>query len=597
MKITNVSLENFTQHRLINQSIDENVVGIVGRNGSGKSNFASAISMAITGEFGKKKKKDLITFGEKSGSINIEGVIKGKPFNVLRKLNNNDCTLSYNNETVDGADSVNDRFLELLGCDKSFLPNMVFVSQTDILGILFGRPAERNKMLQRFFGLEKAAKLELVLGQWKSNISYPAIIDEAQSIEAIKGLEMIIDGNNVMIQKLEELIAKLETEISSIDVERITKNKSRAERKEKYEANIKELDSEIARHKVTLGKIKAPDFTEEDIESLVVESEALDATIASTKKLITLLESAKASGHNDADHCPLCKSKLTEKAQSDMLELLDSSQSLLVIHVDKTCGLKSKIRQNRQELSKHHQVANSTNGALTEAESKKRQYQDALDSTEWPNHPSSVYVEGIQSIDRSQAEVKALLDQMTVLRYNNAKLDKQIEQHNKDLEAAQKVRGLFSNTKVHESRISRVRDVFRHDGISGKYVNYQMNSMSTSINQYLSSFGAEYRVSVGEDNEFICDFGSKIRPAMDLSCGQKVVLSLAFRFAACEMFSTGVDLIVLDEPTTWLDKETIANFKNIIESVSELSDSHNLQILIVTHERSLMPYFRQTIEF
>ena len=124
-----------------------------------------------------------------------------------------------------------------------------------------------------------------------------------------------------------------------------------------------------------------------------------------------------------------------------------------------------------------------------------------------------------------------------------------------------------------------------------------MNQMCSSINQYLQSFNAAYRVLLGEDNEFMCDFGDKIRPSSDLSCGQKVTLSLAFRFASCEVFSTGVNLIVLDEPTTWLDKETVDSFQAIIESISELSDSQNLQVLIVTHERSLMPYFRQTIEF
>jgi len=121
--------------------------------------------------------------------------------------------------------------------------------------------------------------------------------------------------------------------------------------------------------------------------------------------------------------------------------------------------------------------------------------------------------------------------------------------------------------------------------------------MSQSINEYLNRFGAAYNVKLGQDNEFICDFGNKVRPSSDLSCGQKVVLSLAFRFAAREIFTTGVNLIVLDEPTTWLDRETILNFKNIIESISELSDTNNLQTLIVTHERSLMPYFKQTIEF
>ena len=78
MRINKVKLSNFAQHRNLDVDISENIVGIIGRNGSGKSNFAASISMAITGEFGKKKKKDLITFGQKTGSIYVEGNIKNK---------------------------------------------------------------------------------------------------------------------------------------------------------------------------------------------------------------------------------------------------------------------------------------------------------------------------------------------------------------------------------------------------------------------------------------------------------------------------------------------------------------------------------------
>jgi DNA repair exonuclease SbcCD ATPase subunit len=150
MRINKVKLSNFAQHKNLEVDLSENIVGIIGRNGSGKSNFASSISMAITGEFGKKKKKDLITFGEKSGSIYVEGSIRHKNFIVNRSLDSNTTNLSYNSEIFDGAETVNEKFLELLDCDKSFLPNMVFVTQTDILGILFGKQAERNKMLQKF---------------------------------------------------------------------------------------------------------------------------------------------------------------------------------------------------------------------------------------------------------------------------------------------------------------------------------------------------------------------------------------------------------------------------------------------------------------
>ena len=43
MRINKVKLSNFAQHKNLEVDISENIVGIIGRNGSGKSNFAEVI--------------------------------------------------------------------------------------------------------------------------------------------------------------------------------------------------------------------------------------------------------------------------------------------------------------------------------------------------------------------------------------------------------------------------------------------------------------------------------------------------------------------------------------------------------------------------
>lgn len=595
MKITKVKLENFAQHRSVISDISENIVGIVGRNGSGKSNFASAISMAVSGEFGKRKKKDLITFGQKKGSMQVDGLVRGKPFSVYRALHDNTCTLEYGGETIDGADPVNERLLELMGCDKSFLPNMVFVSQTDILGILFGRPAERNKMLQKFFGLEKAARLELLLGQWKSNITYPAIVDEAQSRAAIESLQEMIDENLEKIQGLSEEVEALSKSTGGVDVERVKQNYDSALRRERLEASLNDLNTSCIMNRETRSKLVAPPFKESDLESLQEQLNTNRLSLGAIENLNKLLDAAK--NVDSSSECPICKSALGESAVADMCARRKESDATLAALSEAIRKGERELRQKRGELKEYDEEASSLDGSYKRDMAKIKEVENSLATETFPKFDSKTYMDGIRGIESVQQEIASCRSNISTLESTNKRLEGQIAQHNKDIETAKKVAAEFSGTKIHESRVSRIRDVFRHDGISGRYVNTQMSNMCASINQYLGSFGAAYKVSVGEDNEFICDFGDKKRPAADLSCGQKVVLSLAFRFAACETFSTGVDLIVLDEPTTWLDRETIGNFKNIIESISELSDSHNLQVLMVTHERSLMPYFRQTIEF
>lgn len=593
MQINKVILNNFAQHRNIEQDITENIVGIVGRNGSGKSNFATAISIAISGEFGKKKKKDYITFGEKTGEIQVEGIIRSKPFVIKRSLHLNDCTFEYDGKTLDGADLVNSTILDLLGCDKAFLPNMVFVSQTDILGILFGRPSERNKMLQKFFGLERAAKLELILGQWKSNISYPALIDEESSQISIDNLQKIIDENNQELIRLRKELEESKEELGDISPEKIKKNYEAALEKERLIADLNSVVTDLIRYSEAIRDLQKPNVTQEQIDESSRRLEDLISSTGSIQKIIKILESAK----NCENSCPICNSQLTEDSISDMLSRLEDFQNELESTNQKIVDLQAQIKSQKRTLQVYNSSLITYEGYIKQAKKKEREIEVTLMETPFPQFDSSVYLDGIKQIEKAQSSIQLLSSQIKSIEDNTNRLNSQIEKHEQDIKIAQKLRSTFDNTKIHESRISRIRDVFRHDGVSGRYVNYRMNQMCSSINQYLKSFNAAYRVELGDDNEFLCDFGDKIRPSSDLSCGQKVTLSLAFRFAACEVFSTGVNLIVLDEPTTWLDKETIENFQVIIESISELSDSQNLQVLIVTHERSLMPYFRQTIEF
>jgi DNA repair exonuclease SbcCD ATPase subunit len=597
MKVSRVILNNFAQHKKVEHLFHENIIGVVGKNGSGKSNFANAISIAMTGEFGKKKKKDLITFGEKTGDIFVEGDINGNIFSISRSLHSNQCTLKYGNEEIDGADSVNEKILELLGCEKSFLSNMVFVSQTDILGVLFGSAAERNKTLRKFFGLQKLEELDDALTSWHRNISYPVLIDEDQAKNAISSIRSMIEENESSIQSKLSEIEGLRESIDGIDLNKITKNYSDSLSKNRLSEEISRVIDQLAASEKELSLLVEPSVDLEKMQKLKDISENIDLIIGAQKNELEILQVFLGHKSGSMTECPLCNSSVG----SENLDNFRSREAKLRQDIDKNVfksnEYKKQLRQIDHVISTYEvekkQILKSISNSKELLDIKKKEF----DSKLFPAHPPSKYQDGISFYNNVTSSIHKLESDIALIESTNKKLQIQLDTHLSDLKKANNSKLLYSGTKVHHSRISRIRDIFRHDGLSGVYINHQMNKMSQSINEYLNRFGAIYNVKLGQDNEFVCDFGNKVRPSSDLSCGQKVVLSLAFRFAAREIFTTGVNLIVLDEPTTWLDRETILNFKNIIESVSELSDTNNLQTMIVTHERSLMPYFKQTIEF
>lgn len=80
-----------------------------------------------------------------------------------------------------------------------------------------------------------------------------------------------------------------------------------------------------------------------------------------------------------------------------------------------------------------------------------------------------------------------------------------------------------------------------------------------------------------------------------LSGGQKIALAVAFRFAVYMMFAGKLGLLSLDEPTAYLDDETIARFADLLGKIREIAANMGVQILLATHEHGVMGSVDQTI--
>lgn len=81
-----------------------------------------------------------------------------------------------------------------------------------------------------------------------------------------------------------------------------------------------------------------------------------------------------------------------------------------------------------------------------------------------------------------------------------------------------------------------------------------------------------------------------------LSGGEKIQLAVAFRFAAYCMFASKLGLLSLDEPTVYLDDENVGRFGDLLQQVKQIAQGMNLQVLIATHERSVIPFCDTVID-
>lgn len=145
--------------------------------------------------------------------------------------------------------------------------------------------------------------------------------------------------------------------------------------------------------------------------------------------------------------------------------------------------------------------------------------------------------------------------------------------------------------------LSRVRDWFHYKNGPHTLSAGVLQTMNQEVNRFLSNFAAPFTVEpAGDTLGFLCYFTdgrpmpSTAPDATILSGGEKVQLAVAFRFAAYCMFASKLGLLSLDEPTVYLDSANVGRFGDLLQQVKQIAQGMNLQVLIATHEESVIPF-------
>lgn len=213
----------------------------------------------------------------------------------------------------------------------------------------------------------------------------------------------------------------------------------------------------------------------------------------------------------------------------------------------------------------------------------------------------------ISSAVTTEADVQLIKSKLDNMREQCAKRQS-LEQACKQLEFEQaRLSENYDKTKEAEAQAVKSRDWLETiDVVRGALksaprivVSRNLAKLEASINDLLQIFGVDFFVSAADDGSptFIAEFfDGRKQPARRLSYGQKTVLALAFRVAVNSMFAEEIGLLVLDEPTAYLDQQRIRALAPVLEKLRDLSTARGLQCVIVTHESGLSHLFESTIE-
>lgn len=205
--------------------------------------------------------------------------------------------------------------------------------------------------------------------------------------------------------------------------------------------------------------------------------------------------------------------------------------------------------------------------------------------------------DALTGLQQHELRLATMKGQIAMLKQNMATLDGTIA----GLKERRAKQGTYNEVVA---TIGNVRDWFHYANGPHDLAISVLEELTEDVNTFLQKLDAPFTV-VAEDTglSYKCIF-SDGRPmpaggppdASELSGGQKVLLAIAFRLASYCMFANKQGLLSLDEPTAYLDDNNIGNFCTLLERIKEVARELDLQILISTHERAILPFMDSIID-
>lgn len=700
MIIEKIVLNNFCQHRERKEALGSGMIGIVGKNGNGKTNFVRSLLFALSGDAGGAgKKEDDVTKGESSGYVELFFTIGDKDGYVKRYMNNSRTTLKFGGEEFKSAKDADAAIYGILGISSKLLREVVFVGQGCIENMLFERPADRAKAFSALFGTDSMERIRDLLQRELMTVqaisSADAIVvarQEADTIEkSIILLRAQLDALSPSLLNAQELDAaqavikardnfvRVTTNLEALKVQRADKafqykNKceqlvkltadaailkasvdefrphaeaakerlKNAEAAQRVEARRSALVETISQCQQRLALPLPSGWTTEEEVQLNAAKEVADnlrgpVTLAS--KVVTALSSLGAGEVT----CPTCRQRVSRSFIDEQIRVVKEDGEKLkaaTVFCNNSLSARAAFEKKVAEDSRARDIAN------TRLEASQRELSGLGEqSVSVPITTDRELVYEFEALSSScrnkEMEVASLDGHLRALKNEvdaldtavstmelpdavsseaaeeaNVKLKKHAEVNLSIAGIKGQVQTLESNLTLTQNRITKMEEderkmvkrlsyrklcedarmVLHHDRLPNRVAQVYLASINAKMNEYLEVFQARYSCSIQPDLSVKCHFGEHELVAERLSGGQRIELGLAFRFALYDLFVGHLGLLVIDEPTAWLDDDHIEAVVRVLERVKVHSRSKGMQVIVPTHEARLMSAFDRVIQ-
>ena len=455
MILQQIVLKNYKQYTDFSLNFREGLVGVVGRNGAGKSTIFDAIFYCLFGTDSDKKELIKNTFAAEKDNVELElsFEIGQQAYRVRREFRGKSlkasAVLFRNEETQIASDvgSVNAEMIKLLGMDKDTFKRSVFSGQKELSELSNAAGSVRQSMIQKIMGLERLGKMQKLMTEDRKRLEIEA---KGQRESLLKAEEIVTKEERINF--LAKEIAMFLVRQKVVETDLLLAEKAQNQLKNDFELEDKKLqakneeEKKLAKYETTVVGL------EENLEKLNAERQNL----VLLKETCRAAESSAAQYLKDKNELIALDIIVTKIAEKDKLlalmeveeknflaakQMVEScteklqQQTILrttLNNLDKNIEEKKEfVTKNSEQISQIEQQINQLKGQIKERNAKLAQLQKLGTDTDCPTcfRPlKEMYEATIQSISEEILDYeKTITSQFDTQKDNLSKIKQKLD--------------------------------------------------------------------------------------------------------------------------------------------------------------------------
>lgn len=405
MILNTLRLENYKQYGHLELEFREGLVGVIGKNGAGKSTIFDAILFCLFGRDEGNKAHVRSTFSEPKSTVLLElsfnigevGYLvrrefRGKALAVGAEFFKNDVQIAK------GVSAVNEELVKVLQMERDAFKRSVFSGQKELSELSDTTGEARKRMVRRMLGLDTLDDIQVrvnadlrdqssqALGQQQNLLSEEALNTLQSEIEE---RDKILKINELEFEKAQALLSELkisyQKEQEKFDIEDArykrhnvlqnewTQTQERLEGAQKQQKTLLEKEADLLEQKKAqaagrgeFGEYEAEKKQLESMESerqRHVNQSARQAKVLETKELLTEVANKIALYAKDLTARTAVETQLAEQqVQVASLESEMEARRSELRHIEQQIGgIQSSVRERSEKLEKLKVLGNEGN--------------------------------------------------------------------------------------------------------------------------------------------------------------------------------------------------------------------------------------------